>query len=91
MLIFGGQTTKTFIIEDSRADVNPLTGQANVRTCQASLVQQGRFANCCDFYTRKFGYYHYAIDANLKFLHMYKEREQEWEGQPLSELGVVDE
>ena len=33
MMIFGGQTTKTFMLEDTRADVNPSTGQANVRTC----------------------------------------------------------
>ncbi len=26
ILIFGGQTTKTFMLEDLRADVNPSTG-----------------------------------------------------------------
>ena len=44
------------------------------------LVQKARFANCVDFYTRSFGQFHYAIDASQKFLHMYKEREQQWEG-----------
>ena len=91
MLIFGGQTTKTFMLEDARADVNPSTGEATVRTCQSSLVQASRFASSCDFYSRSFDNFHYAIDAATKFLHMYKEREQEWEGQPLSELGIVDE
>lgn len=38
MLIFGGQTTKTFMLEDARADVNPSTGEATVRTCQSNLV-----------------------------------------------------
>ena len=38
ILIFGGQTTKTFMLEDARADVNPATGEATVRTCQSSLV-----------------------------------------------------
>jgi len=27
------------MLEDTGADVNPATGQANVRTCQSSLVQ----------------------------------------------------
>ena len=55
MIIFGGQSSKTFIIEDCQAEVNPKTGQASVRTCPATLVQKARFANCCDFYTRSFG------------------------------------
>lgn len=91
MLIFGGQTTKTFMLEDARADVNPSTGEATVRTCQSSLVQTARFASSCDFYARSYENFHYAIDAAAKFLHMYKDREQDWEGQPLSELGIVDE
>jgi len=91
IIIFGGQTSKTFMIEDARADVNPMTQQANVRTCQSHLQQQGRFANSCDFITRSFGNYHYVMDCNLKYLHMYKEREQEWESLPLTELGITDE
>ena len=80
MLIFGGNTQKTFMLEDTTADVNPQTGQANVRTCFKSLVLPSKFASSCDFYYRSFDGYHYAIDASQKFLHMYKEREQEWEG-----------
>ena len=91
MLIFGGQNTKTFMLEDARADVNPSTGEATVRTCQSSMVQQSRFANSTDFYARSFDHYHYTIDVAQKFLHMYKERDQVWEGQSLYELGVSDE
>lgn len=80
MLIFGGQTTKTFMLEDAKSDVNPATGQANVRTCQSSLVKEAKFANSCDFLVRSFDNHHYAIDASKKFLHMYKEKEQEWSG-----------
>ena len=89
MLIFGGSTRKTFIL-DTRSDINLSAGTANVQTLPTNMMQAGKFASACDLNVKSFAGYHYAIDHNLRFLHMYKEREQEWEGHTLDALGIVD-
>lgn len=63
------------MLEDAKSDVNPATGQANVRICQSSLAQVAKFANSCDFLTRSFENNHYAIDASKKYLHLYQAKE----------------
>ena len=77
MIIFGGQSTKTFLL-DTRQEVNLATGNANVITCQANIVQQGRFASQCDVNVASINKVHYMIDGAMKVLHQYKEVEQSW-------------
>ena len=79
------------MLEDVRADVNPATGQANVRTCHSTLKQVGKFAQSCDYFSGSFGKFHYAIDASAKVLHLYKGSEQEWEASSLTTLAVTEE
>ena len=86
-LIFGGQSTKTFLL-DTRQEVNLSALTANVVTCKANLVQQSRFATHCDVNVASINSVHYVIDGALRVLHQYKEKEQVWEGQSLHALGV---
>jgi hypothetical protein len=48
----------------------------------------GRFGSSSDYIARCFDKFYYAIDSNTKFLHMYKEQEQEWTGTALADLGI---
>ena len=87
MLIFGGNTNQTFLL-DTKQDINLTNGTAKVTTYPASLAQTARFANKCDFTGATFGFNHYAIDAATKVLHVFKEKSQQWEAQGLNSLGI---
>jgi len=83
MVIFGGETSKSFILDIkqtlSPVAVTPTTGQ---------LSQAGRFGVKSDFVARLYTTILYCIDASLMQLHIYQIREQTWLSKSLSELGI---
>lgn len=88
IVIFGGQTNKTFIL-DTKTDVDKVSGAATVKVLSSNLVHAGRFAYQADFVVKTFENFHYAIDGTFKYLHMLKEQSLTWEGQPLAALGLT--
>ena len=87
MLLFGGSTTKTFTI-DTRKDINLTQGTIKVSPHAARLAMTAQFANKVDLTRATFNGVHYTIDACMKVLHVYNEKEQKWEGQSLQALGI---
>lgn len=61
MMIFGGETNKTFIF--NTRDVNVSTKKANVVSSSSALDRKARFGFRTDFVSRIFGTIFYAIDA----------------------------
>lgn len=87
IVIFGGQTKQTFIL-DTKTDVDKVNGTATVKLIPSQLVHNGKFAYQSDFVVKTFENFHYAIDGTFKYLHMFKEQSLEWEGQTLAALGL---
>jgi len=67
MLIFGGETTKTFILNTSNTDQS--TCRATVTLASTTLDKKARFGYCSDFVAQKFGNIFYAIDAADQVIH----------------------
>ena len=61
MVIFGGETTKTFIFNTSNVDFE--TMRASIQPAPTGLDRKARFGFCSDFVGHKFGSLYYAIDA----------------------------
>ena len=86
MLIFGGESTKTFQF-DTR-EVQAINKQANVRNCRGAMQQRARFGSSSDWVGRTFGNFIYCIDSNDFTLHVFAIKDQAWNSQPLAELGI---
>lgn len=86
MLIFGGESTKTFQF-DTR-EVAALNKQATVKTCRSAMSTRARFGNSSDWVARTFGNFIYCIDANEFTLHVLTLKEKSWNAQSLTELGI---
>ena len=86
MLIFGGESTKTFQF-DTR-EVQAINKHASVRTCPKGMQQRARFGAGCDWVGRTFGNIIYCIDASEFNLHVYSINSQQWQSQALSDLGI---
>lgn len=71
ILMFGGMTTKTFIL-DTRKDIN--NNSAKVTLCSSNMTQIARFASKVDMVTATFQWEHYAVDGAHKVLHFYNEK-----------------
>jgi len=84
MIIFGGETTKTFIFDTRNVSDQ---GKANVVTSGGLLDNKSRFAFKTDYVCRKFGTIFYAIDSELQIIHTYELSGQDWYSQPISEFG----
>lgn len=61
MLIFGGESLKTFQF-DTR-EVQQINKQASVRTCQSKMGSKAKFGYSSDYIARTFGQFIYSIDA----------------------------
>ena len=70
MLIFGGETTKSFSF-DTR-EVSSTTKAAQVNTLRGTLSQRARFGHKSDVVARQFKNFVYAIDSCEKQLHVYQ-------------------
>lgn len=83
MVIFGGETTKSFILDitqtSSSVAVTPTTGQ---------LSTAARFGNKSDYVARLYTNIMYGIDSSLMQLHIYQVKEQAWMSKSLVELGI---
>ena len=84
MLIFGGESNKTFMF-DTR-EVQLINKQATVRTARSTMQTRARFGQSSDWVGRTFGSFIYCIDANEFCLHVYNINSSAWISQPLSEL-----
>lgn len=62
MMIFGGETNKSFRLDPR--DINQSTKQANVTTVSGQLAKRARFAFRSDFVGRFFRDVGYMIDAS---------------------------
>jgi len=69
MLIFGGESTKTFQF-DTR-EVQAINKQATVKTSRSQMGTRARFGYSSDWVARTFGSFTYCIDANELNLHVY--------------------
>ena len=88
MLIFGGDSTKTFQLDTREISTRDRAPQANVKTCQNMMTSVARFGNQSDWVARTFGNFVYCIDAIGMNLHVLTLRDRLWNSQPLTELGV---
>ena len=86
MLIFGGESTKTFQF-DTR-EVQQINKQANVRTCRSSMGSNARFGNSSDWIARTFGQFIYCIDAHDFVLHVFDMKKSVWTSQALADFGI---
>jgi hypothetical protein len=86
MLIFGGETTKTFQF-DTR-EVQALNKQATVKTSAGQMSTRARLGYSSDWVARKFYSLIYCIDAGEQYLHVFNMKEKSWVSQPLAELGI---
>lgn len=76
MLIFGGETTKTFIFNTSNVDKS--TMRATVVPAPTILDRKARFGFCSDYVAHKFGNVFYAIDAADQTIHSLDLTSQVW-------------
>ena len=76
MLIFGGDTTKTFQF-DTR-EVQAINKQASVRTARSNMTSRAKFGHTSDWVGRTFGSFIYCIDASEFTLHVYAMKDAAW-------------
>lgn len=86
MLIFGGESTKTFTF-DTR-EVQSINKQATIKTSRSQMSSRALFGTQSDWIARTFGNYIYCIDAKDFNLHVFALKEKAWNSQQLSELGI---
>ena len=85
MLIFGGASTKCFIM-DTRSIQN--NQRATVETSNTQLTTEAHFGVISVQYTSHQGTNYYAIDANRKFLYNLELRNLTWRCNSLREVGI---
>ena len=76
MMIFGGETTKTFIFNTK--EVNMATKQANVVTSSGVIDRKAKFGFRTDYVSRTFGTLFYAIDASEQVIHTHEVSGLDW-------------
>ena len=86
MIIFGGDTTKTFTF-DTR-DISSIGNVASVKNSQSTLQKSGRFGVQSDFVGRNFNNIIYMIDSKDMNLHVFQKNEFSWHLQPLRDLMI---
>ena len=84
MMIFGGETAKTFIFNTQEVDRETL--RANVTVAQSSLDRKARFGFCSDFVSHKFGTIYYAIDTADQVLHCLETTSMQWSSQSIGDF-----
>ena len=84
MMIFGGETNKTFIF--NTLEVNVATKQANVVTSTGALDRKARFGFRTDYVCRTFGTLFYAIDASEQVIHTHEMTGLEWYSDDLAQF-----
>lgn len=86
MMIFGGESTKTFTF-DTR-EVGSINKSAVIKTARSQMSCRALFGNQADWIARTFGNFVYCIDAKEFNLHVFTLKEKAWNSQPLTELGI---
>ena len=89
MMIFGGETTKTFIFNTTK-DVAPNSQRANVVTSSGLLDRKAKFGNRSDYICKTFGPIFYAIDSVDQVIHTHEITSLQWYSMPISEFGISD-
>ena len=84
MMIFGGETTKTFIF--NTREVNMQTKHANVITSSSVLDRKARFGFRTDYVCRTFGTLFYAIDASEQVIHTHEISGLDWYSDDLAQF-----
>ena len=85
MLIFGGESTKTFVFDTRKVDLD--TRKAIVTTSNGTLDRKSKFGFRSDYVARTINTIFYAIDANEQVIHSHEMSSLEWFSQPISEFG----
>ena len=85
MMIFGGETTKTFIFNTN--NVNMSTKKADIVTSSSVLDRKARFCFRNDQVSRTFGTIFYAIDAGEQVIHTHEVSGLDWYSMPISDFG----
>ena len=88
MMIFGGESTKTFIF--NTRDVNASTKKANIVTSQSVIDKKARFCFRTDFSSLTFGTIFYAIDAGEQVIHTHELSSLEWHSMPTADFGITE-
>ena len=89
MMIFGGETTKTFIFNTTK-DVAPNSQRANVVTSSGLLDRKAKFGHRSDYVCKTFGPIFYAIDSVDQIIHTHEITSLQWYSMPISEFGIAD-
>ena len=86
MVIFGGETTKTFIFNTQEVERDSL--RANVTVASSSLERKARFGYCSDFISHKFGNVYYAIDSADQVIHCLDTTTMQWSSQSIDDFSA---
>ena len=84
MLIFGGNTTKCFLLDT----VNNKDKKATVEMTATQLTTEAHFGIISVHYLTSMGTNYYAIDSNRKFLYHLSTSNLAWKCKSLRELGI---
>ena len=84
MLIFGGASTKCFLLDT----VTCINNKATVEVATTQLTTEAHFGVISVHYMCHMGTQFYAIDANRKFLYNLQINNLSWKCKNLRELGV---
>ena len=88
MLIFGGETVKTFTFNTK--DIIPNTQRSNISTASGQMDRKARFGNRSDYVCKTFGTIFYAIDCVDLVIHTHEVNSAQWYSMPISEFGVTN-
>ena len=69
MVIFGGETTKTFVFNTNEVDFDSM--RATIQPAASVLDRKARFGFCSDFVGHKLGSLYYVIDAADQVIHSF--------------------